>query len=56
MKHIDKNSSKHFGVCFIISLCCGLVGGCIAILSGTIRSPTGIGAGGIYSLMLSDAV
>lgn len=37
MKHIDKNSSKHFGVCFIISLCCGLVGACIAMLVGILK-------------------
>ena len=30
MAHIDKNSLKHFGVCFILSLC-GLYGVCIAM-------------------------
>ena len=30
MTHIDKNSLKHFGVCFILSLC-GLYGVCIAM-------------------------
>ena len=30
MTHIDKNSIKHFGVCFIFSLC-GLYGVCIAM-------------------------
>lgn len=30
MTHIDKNSIKHFGACFLLSLC-GLYGVCIAI-------------------------
>jgi uncharacterized protein YfiM (DUF2279 family) len=30
MTHIDKNSLKHFGVCFILSLC-GLYGVCGAM-------------------------
>lgn len=30
MAHIDKNSIKHFGVCFLLSLC-GLYGVCIAL-------------------------
>ena len=30
MAHIDKNSIKHFGACFLLSLC-GLYGVCIAI-------------------------
>ena len=30
MMHIDKNSIKHFGACFLLSLC-GLYGVCIAI-------------------------
>lgn len=29
MTHIDKNSIKHFGACFLLSLC-GLYGVCIA--------------------------
>lgn len=29
MTHIDNNSIKHFGVCFLLSLC-GLYGVCIA--------------------------
>lgn len=30
MTHIDKNSIKHFGACFLLSLC-GFYGVCIAI-------------------------
>lgn len=30
MTHIDNNSIKHFGACFLLSLC-GLYGVCIAI-------------------------
>lgn len=30
MTHIDKNSIKHFGACFLLSLC-GLYGVCIAL-------------------------
>ena len=58
MTHIDKNSIKHFSVCFLLALI-GAYGMAFAlghpsVKNGETRFPTVIGVGSICSLTSSD--